>query len=390
MESTTLTLKRYFKEYYFRHSGRIKAPSEIESREFGYLPFESGMVRHLSFKDVGALRALLVKEAPAGVYCSNSLYHDPTFEMHKKGWMRAELIFDIDADSLKLPCKKEHDIWMCKQCGRKEFGLRPETCPSCGSNRILESSWACPICVEGTKRETFRLLDFLESDFGISRSHVQIAFSGNAGYHLMVAGSEYENLDQRGRAEISDYLTAQGIMPRIFKTEHLAPKDPGWKGRVAKRIRDLPPGTPPFRHDEYEKRLHELITVFKDEKADEFLTSTVKAEAVRIDAMVTTDIHRIFRMPETLNQKTGLVKRECKDLSSFDPLTEAIALKDNGEPIEIQIDVCPKIELGGNSYGPFRNESKRLPPFVAVYLIAKGAAKIASEGILSKVPTKAG
>src|SRR5208283_4863845 len=130
-ENSSLTLKRYFKEYYFKFSSRILAPSEIELREFGYLPFDGGMIRHQSFKDIGSLRAVLVKEAPAGVYCSNSLYQDPSLEMHLKKWIRAELIFDIDADSLNQGCKKVHNIWVCKSCGQKKFGLRPEVCPAC-------------------------------------------------------------------------------------------------------------------------------------------------------------------------------------------------------------------------------------------------------------------
>ena len=109
---------------------------------------------------------------------------------------------------------------------------------------------------------------------------------------------------------------------------------------------------------------------------EKILQLAIKSSAVRIDAMVTADIHRIFRMPETLNQKTGLVKKECDDLLSFDPMTRAIALPDENEQAEVMIDICPKVELGGNAYGPYRNEKKKLPLYVAVYLIAKGAAKI--------------
>ncbi|MDG6922220.1 MAG: DNA primase, partial [Nitrososphaerota archaeon] len=148
-EDSKLILSRYFKEYYFRYSNRIREPSEIESREFGYTHFGGGMIRHLNYSDIGTLRALLVKEAPAGVYCSNSYYLEPSAEMSKKGWIKADMIFDIDADLLKLPCKKDHDVWFCKQCGRKEFGLRPPECPFCKSNKLLESSWACPNCLQG-------------------------------------------------------------------------------------------------------------------------------------------------------------------------------------------------------------------------------------------------
>jgi DNA primase small subunit len=383
-EASTLILKRYFKEYYFRNSEKIKSPSEIESREFGYFPFGGGMVRHLSFKEIGSLRAELFKEAPAGVYCSNSLYSDPSKEMHLKGWIRAELIFDIDADALRLPCKKEHDIWLCKGCGRKEFGLRPETCPNCRGNKILEMSWACRNCLEGTKKETFKLLDTLESDFGVSGSKIKVYFSGSAGYHVHVIGSDYETLDTHARAELADYLTAQGIMPEAFLSTRLTPNDPGWRGKVARHVRDLPPESTWFKTDSYELRLKEFVTNFSPKKVKDFISEVSNADAVRIDAMVTTDIHRIFRMAETLNNKTGLVKRECVDLTSFDPSIEAIALKESAEPLEVMVDMCPKIELGGHTYGPFVSVTKKLPTFVAVYILAKGAGKLVTQQTIQK------
>lgn len=380
-EDSSLTLKRYFKEYYFRFSNEIKGPAEIQSREFGYFPFGGGgMIRHLSFKDVGSLRALLVKEAPAGVYCSNSLYDDPTLEMHLKRWKRAELIFDIDADALKLPCKAVHDIWLCKNCGRKEFGVRPETCPKCRENRLLEMSWTCPSCLEGTKKETYKLLDFLESDFGISGKDIKVYFSGSAGYHVEVVGSNYEALDAHGRAELADYLTSQGIMVDIFKSTRLSPRDPGWRGRIARFIRDLPPESKWFKSGDFDSRLRELANDFTEKQEEKFLMEAVTANAARIDAMVTTDIHRIFRMPETLNNKTGLVKKECKDLASFDPTSDPIALKDATEKVEVMISMCPKLQLGGNTYGPFTSETRQLPMFVAVYVAAKGAAKFLTSG----------
>jgi DNA primase small subunit len=376
-ESSAQTVKRYFKEYYFRFGGRIRAPTNIESREFGYFPFGGAMVRHLSFKDIGSFRAILVKEAPAGVYCSNSLYHEPNAEMHLKGWIRAELIFDIDADALKLPCKKTHDIWLCKGCGKKEFGLRPETCPSCKSNRVLEMSWTCPVCLNGTKKETYRLLEILQADFGIPSSQTRIFFSGNAGYHLNIENSAYESLDTHGRAELADYLTGRGLLPSIFNSMQLSCDNPGWRGRVARCIRDSRVGEGPFKSEEFDKRLREFINVFSKAQSEKFLERVVSENAIRIDPMVTTDVHRIFRMPETLNNKTGLVKRECtENFDSFDPILDSIALKDEKEKVLLEVDLSPRIDLGGSSYGPFRSARVELPLYVAVYLLAKGAGKL--------------
>ncbi|MFI5419500.1 MAG: DNA primase small subunit domain-containing protein, partial [Nitrososphaerales archaeon] len=366
----------------------IKAPSEIASREFGYFPFGGGMVRHLSFSEIGTLRALLVREAPAGVYCSNSLYQDPAAEMQKKGWIKAELIFDIDADPLKLPCKKRHDLWLCKDCGKKEFGLRPEICPACKGNRLLEFTWACEECIDGTKRETFKLLEFLEQDFGLPMAKISVYFSGNAGYHIQVGGSALDELDQHGRSEISDYVTAQGIMSNILVGSKLSPDEPGWRGRIARYLRDIPVDTPPFKTNEYDKRIFEIENKLKEDQISEIFASAVQSNMVRIDPMVTTDIHRIFRMPETLNNKTGLVKRQTKDLQPFDPLSEAVALPEERELISMSVDMCPRIVLGGMEFGPFIHVSEiKLPLFVGVYLICRGAGKAAPK--TSEIPKNA-
>jgi DNA primase small subunit len=378
-EYSSQMIQRYFKEYYFRFGSRIKTPSEIERREFGYLPFGGMMTRHLGFKDMGDLRALLVKEAPAGVYCSNSFYDDPSAEMHLKGWKKAELIFDIDSDALNQPCKKVHDIWLCKGCGKREYGLRPESCPSCKNNRILELSWACTQCIDAAKKETFKLLDFLEFDFGIASSRTKVYFSGNAGYHITVEKSQLEDLDTHGRAELADYLSGRGLSADVLDSRRLAPSDPGWRGRIARYIRDVPQNDNLFANSQvtYEQRLSEVINEFSSKKVEAFMDRVVSDNSVHIDAMVTTDIHRIFRMAETLNNKTGLVKRECeKDLSSFDPLIEAIALKEDDRKVEVVVDLSPKVELGGSSFGPFKSEATILPLFVAVYLMSKGAAKL--------------
>lgn len=380
-ENSTQIIKRYFREYYFRYGSKIPEPSEIGSREFGYLPFGGMMVRHLSFKDMGSFRALLMKDAPAGVYCSNSRYEYPNAEMHLKGWKKTDLIFDIDADALKQPCKKVHDMWLCKGCGKKDFGLRPEACPFCKNNRILELSWTCSLCVGAAKKETMRLLEFLEFDFGISPAEINVYFSGNAGYHVSIEKSRFELLDTHGRAEIADYLSGRGLSPEIFNSQRLQPNDPGWRGRVARYIRDLPEDDQTFSKSGgvYERRLGELANHFSKKQVDAFFNRMVIENSVRIDAMVTTDVHRIFRVPETLNNKTGLVKRQCdKDLDKFDPLSEAIAIKDDNKTAEVMVEKCPRIELGGKSYGPLESETIEIPIYVAVYLVSKGAAKFSA------------
>ena len=224
-----------------------------------------------------------------------------------------------------------------------------------------------------------KLLEFLEFDLGIPPSGARVHFSGSAGYHVSVEQSAYEELDSHGRAEIADYLTGRGLGPSLFKSPRLLPSDPGWRGRFARFIRDLPSDDKAFKSTTYEKRLIELINQFSKEQVAKFMERAVSENGVRIDAMVTTDIHRIFRMPETLNNKTGLVKRDCTDnLDSFDPSSDSVALR-NGKAM-VMVDIAPKLELGGSFYGPFRSESLELPLSVGVYLVLKGAAKFLEVG----------
>ena len=293
--------------------------------------------------------------------------------MSLKRWVKAELIFDIDADSLDQECKKRHNIWICKTCRKKDFGLRPPKCPVCRANIILEQSWTCSNCLAAAKKETYNLLDFLENDFGISGDKLKVYFSGSAGYHVETIRTEYESLDSNERREIVDYLTSNSLEPEIMKSPVLSVVYPGWRGRISRYIRDLPPETHWFKLPDFRSRIRRLEG-FSKNQLKELVEEASHAFAVRIDAMVTTDIHRIFRMPETLNNKTGLVKRECRKLSTFDPSKEAIALY-SSEKADVMIDMCPKIELGGNEYGPFNSETQSLPIYVAVYLVAKGAAK---------------
>src|SRR4029077_19720969 len=114
----------------------------------------------------------------------------------------------------------------------------------------------------------------------------------------------------------------------------------------------------PLKANEYQKRIFEIENKLKEDQVEEIFNSAVESNIIRIDPMVTADIHRIFRMPETLNNKTGLVKKQCKDLQSFDPLTESVALREENEMISMSVDMCPKINLGGMVFGPFVNVAK--------------------------------
>src|SRR5215210_9156412 len=169
---TTSVIKKAFREYYFNRLKAIEEPLKIEQREFGFMQFgQAGMFRHLSFKSMKELDAILVREAPSDVYCSNAYYRFPTQQpMQEKQWLGADLIFDIDGKDLDLPCVPSHSYPLCINCG---YALSPTldewksySCPSCGCKKPDYVSLPCSKCIEGSKKEARRLIEFLMVDLG--------------------------------------------------------------------------------------------------------------------------------------------------------------------------------------------------------------------------------
>ena len=101
-------------------------------------------------------------------------------------------------------------------------------------------------------------------------------------------------------------------------------------------------------------------------------------QSSKIDTVVTTDIHRLIRMNGTLHGKTGLKKVEfpAENLQDFDPFTGAVAFK-KGEA-KVLVSDAPEFKLSGETLGPYKNETKKLPVAAAVMLICKGRAKVAN------------
>ncbi|MEM2997810.1 MAG: hypothetical protein QW542_02555, partial [Thermoproteota archaeon] len=98
---------------------------------------------------------------------------------------------------------------------------------------------------------------------------------------------------------------------------------------------------------------------------------------VRIDPVVTIDMHRLMRMPESINSSSGMVKRRIRleDLPSFKPLEEAIAFGD--EETCLKVKIVPRFSLGGRTFGPFKDEEVELPAYAAVYIVCKGLGEYA-------------
>jgi DNA primase small subunit len=138
-----------FSEYYKNPSETINPPLLFDQREFGFfLLKEKVMLRHKRFGKKTDLKSFLSEAVPSDVYHSCAYYENPDFEMSKKGWLGADLVFDIDADHIPTPCNKIHDEWSCGKCGFTGKGITPDACPACGGVKFETKTWPCELCLQ--------------------------------------------------------------------------------------------------------------------------------------------------------------------------------------------------------------------------------------------------
>ncbi len=396
-------VRRKFTEYYRHNAKSIRGPSEIERREFGFLMFaESAMVRHKAFKQVEDLRRFLELIAPSDVYYSAAYYERPDASMEAKGWLGADLVFDVDADHVETPCKIEHDSWFCRNCQHAGRGLPPKLCPTCGSEALERETWLCEQCLEAAKSEILKLIDMLSEEFGLSLSDMSVVFSGHRGYHLHIEGEAVRELDQLARREVVDYLCGIGLDPRLYLTEVeqgiiVGPDmgDFGWRGRISRGVYEVIASLTREKGVELGLSQRAISTLLRERDRilkswpawwwkkiskqtwERLIEAAIGMRSVKIDAVVTTDVRRLVRLPQTLHGKTGLraVEAPLAFLEEFDPLRESVAL--GQEEVRIRIGNSLKFRIGDEEFGPFRDDVAELPVSAAMYLLLKGKAKLA-------------
>uniref|UniRef100_A0A7J2TJ83 DNA primase small subunit PriS n=1 Tax=Archaeoglobus fulgidus TaxID=2234 RepID=A0A7J2TJ83_ARCFL len=308
-------LMKKFNEYYLKN--KINLPRDYKNREFAFVSFESlpdfVMKRHISFTSEEAFRSYVISETPAHIYYSSAYYEKPYEEkMEEKGWIGADLIFDIDADHLPVKGSVEKTL-------------------------------------EVAKREVKKLLKILSADFGIR--DFEVYFSGGRGYHVHVFDEEFRNLGSAERREIVDYLTMNN--PKIFEKGKIVDSN------VAKRIT---------------KFLSRKGISEREMRNERTLRSAIEKLKVYIDAPVTADVKRLIRLPGSLHGKTGLKVARVEDLEKFDPFRDAIAFGE--EKIKIKMLRKFKIKAGSYEFNLSAGEIAEIPEFMAIYLLCRGFATI--------------
>ncbi len=310
-------VRTIFKDYYERAS--LEIPYDVELREFAYQPFDSdSYVRHLSFSSEAELRDYIVKNVPLHLYYSSAKYQLPSAkDMEEKGWMGADIQFDLDADHF---CKARK-FNFCPRCGQTVEG---DVCPRDGTQAV-EYVEITRECIERTKEKALDLVEILEEDFDLKP---KVYFSGNRGFHVIVECSgECALLTSSDRKQIAEYVMGVNV-PR-YKGK---PEDPGWVGRIAKG-----------------------------------------KGGVEIDEQVTTDVKRLVRIPGSLHGKSGLMVKRV-DLDKFEYSKEALSpFKGTGILLPL---ISGEFELLGEKVKLSGGTPIKLDASIALYASLKGLGEL--------------
>ena len=163
----------------------------------------------------------------------------------------------------------------------------------------------------------------------------------------------------------------RGAIPETFGFKKIKPErnsfpefdDKGWRGRFSKQVY--------ISKSKRSQTITELISQGYS-GFQKRLNDMIDAIGVKIDPSVTMDIHRIFRLPGSLNSKSGLSKVFCNNLEKFNPFRDACFIDD--EKIDVFANCPINFTLKNMKFGPYDNEKITIPKHAAIYLISKGFA----------------
>lgn len=392
MERTMAFLNESFKSYYGKQA--LPPPAGFQQREFGFMYHgETYFRRHLGFGSPDLLKLDIVRRPPAHVYHSVAYYGDPSAHtMMEKGWVGADLVFDLDADHLE------------------------------GADKMSYAQMLAAVKVK------FRTLvdDFLVGQFGYSERDLHLVFSGSRGYHCHLRDPRVRELNSPMRRELVDFVTGKIDSASFVREEAVATRAGrpmkslripgaeagGWPGRLCRAtVEQLKAvGQDPRPAEEKAKELAQTTGLHAREAKAlvEALSGSPETVGKRLqsiaqgvadihqgigaqtfrhlfafqlnrlkgwcDEPVSSDVKRLIRAPGSLHGKTGLraVPLTRDKLDDFDPLVDAVALDD--EPVKITVSPAAKpVTLKGKDFAPVPGPMT-VPRYAAVFLITRRQA----------------
>lgn len=388
-----------FREYY--KTTKIYLPTRFGRREFGFMFFTGDYVqRHLGFMTRNEVVRFFLDRVPSHAYYSSAYYENPgASTMDQKGWLGADLIFDLDADHI---------------------------------SRVKEMSFEGQL--DEIKTELISLIDdFLLGDFGFSEDDLLITFSGGRGYHAHVRSPKIRTLTSPERREIVDFIQGTGLEAdsafrkraigrtpygSVYTLEMPGSRNGGWSSKIYDGLMDI---ISQLEEISVEEAIGELAksegigkktateiysTLFSGEegmrgvdrlregKFDFFPKDSYRNQLVNIavnnalrrhhreiDEPVTADIRRLIRLPTSLHGKSGMrvVILNRDELDDFQPLRDAFPETYSSDPMDILVERDLSLELREEKLN--LNEGiTTVPEFAAIFLMCRGLARLPKEG----------
>ena len=152
------------------------------------------------------------------------------------------------------------------------FDIDADHLPGCEENSPLVE------CLGTAAAEAARLIDALREELGIMS--IKLFFSGRRGFHIHVEEDEARSLGPRERRMLVELLIAAGLDPGRFRLRVGRKRAAAWELAEVGSLRRVKTGNP----------------------------------AIRIDEVVTPDVHRLIRAPGSVHGKTGLKVVELSPL----------------------------------------------------------------------------
>ena len=394
-----------FGEYYRNmHLNDLWIPPRLRTREWMFVGFDGNPPeRHRGFRHPEQLHQHVIRKSPMSCFYSTAYYNDPNErKMKDKGWLGADLIFDLDGDH--LPGVTDGDF---------------------------------PAMIDVIQDQAWSLWnDFLEPEYGFDSKYLQVTFSGHRGFHLHYRSPKIWSLDSAARRELVAHIKGEGVDVHTL----LQGPDCAWRrrvllginavlirldrasidstdGRLALReLKDIIdsrikiPGSEIKRcgndtlrsiaekvQDNNRRKLLEegiqsgvLRPVFGGRKGgnqyDKVFRELVKGDGTVVlgnagetDENVTIDVKRVIRWPTSLHGKSGLKVVELPlsrlDRSSsnpFDPLTEAVPWKMGSKDVKLRAIKSDVVYRIGEANGTLNDdEIIHVDEATATFLVLK-------------------
>ncbi|MEA1992838.1 MAG: DNA primase catalytic subunit PriS [Euryarchaeota archaeon] len=262
----------------------------LQHRELGFDHDGSGPNdRYRTFRSMEEFERFMMAKAPYAAYSSVSYYKHPK---ERKDWLKAELVFDIDAKDL-----------LVRSC-------------DCNQGEV------CEVCLEDAKQVALSIIETLKSEFGLE--DIFLIYSGR-GYHVRALDDEALAIEDRSK--MLRYVTASRV-PRDLFMEH------GYAATF-RRMFIFTFSRMDHKNKKLEKNRDEIIRRLESRRVDfmDFVGKKTKNKILKkvaginaelADGKVTIDTKRILRLPSSLHSKVSMICKVVKNWESFDPLKEAV------------------------------------------------------------------